>query len=87
MTYPWGKIRSTEHIEHHTSDAHPEASGVSSQVTQTITLPDRVLRFEGALDFHSDLQNFYYVYTRRLLRDGELVREKKWEETIPRDYH
>ncbi len=87
MTYPWGKIRYTEHIEHKASDARPEATGVASEVTQTITLPDRVLRFEGVLDFHSDLQNFYYTYTRRLLRDGQLVREKKWEETIPRDYH
>jgi putative CocE/NonD family hydrolase len=87
MTYPWGKIRYTEHIEHKADDTHPEATAVSSEVTQTITLSDRVLRFEGLLDFHSDLQNFYYTYTRRLLRDGQLVREKKWEETIPRDYH
>jgi len=87
MTYPWGKIRYTEHIEHKASDAHPEATGVASEVTQTITLPDRVLRFEGVLDFHSDQQNFYYTYRRRLLRDGEVVREKKWEETISRDYH
>ena len=87
MTYPWGRIRSTEHIEHKADDTHPEATRVASEVTQTITLPDRTLRFEGVLDFHSDLQNFYYTYTRRLLRDGELVREKKWEETIPRDFH
>jgi uncharacterized protein len=87
MSYPWGKIHYSERIEHKADDRHPEAAGVVSEVTQTITLPDRILRFEGVLDFHSDLQNFYYTYTRRLLRDGELVRERKWQETIPRDYH
>ncbi len=87
MSYPWGKIRYSERIEHKADDRHPEATGVASEVTQTITLPDRALRFEGVLDFHSDLQNFYYTYTRRLLRDGQLVRERKWNETIRRDYH
>jgi hypothetical protein len=87
MSYPWGKVRYSERIEHKADDRHPEATGVASEVTQTITLPDRTLRFEGVLDFHSDLQNFYYTYTRRLLRNGELVRERKWTETIRRDYH
>jgi putative CocE/NonD family hydrolase len=87
MSYPWGKIRYAEHIVHSVDDAHPELTGVTSEVSQTVTLPDRVLRFEGELDFHSDLQNFHYRYTRRVLRDGELLREKSWEETIPRDYH
>jgi hypothetical protein len=38
------------------------------------------------MSFRSDLKNFYYEYTRRLLKDGALVREKNWEDTIPRDH-
>ena len=34
--------------------------------------------------FRSDLENFYYSGVRRLLKDGRLVREKTWEQTIPR---
>jgi hypothetical protein len=87
MTYPWGKVRYAERIVHSVDDAHPELTGVTSEVSQTVTLPDRVLRFEGVLDFRSDVRNFHYRYTRRLLQDGELVREKHWDETIPRDFH
>jgi hypothetical protein len=34
----------------------------------------------------SDRTNFYYETTRRLRKDGVLVREKTWKETFPRDF-
>jgi hypothetical protein len=87
MTYPWGTVRSEERIVHEADDLHPERASVASALAHTVTLSDRVLRFEGLLDFRSDAQNFYYTYTRRVLQDGELVRERTWEEAIPRDHH
>ena len=51
-----------------------------------VELEDRVLVWEAELLFRSDLENFYYTYTRRLSVDGELVREKTWRDTIPRDH-
>jgi len=51
-----------------------------------VTLKNRVLRWEADLSFTSDLDNFYYRYTRRLLENGKPVREKTWNETIPRDF-
>lgn len=87
MTYPWGKVRSEERIVHEADDLHPERASVTSELAHTVTLPDRVLRFEGLLDFRSDARNFYYTYTRRLLQDGTLIRERTWEEAIPRDHH
>jgi len=48
---------------------------------------DRELLFEAVLDFHSDLENFYYLFTRRVFENGELLREKSWDETIPREFH
>jgi putative CocE/NonD family hydrolase len=87
MSYPWGKVRYEEEIVHSTDDRHPERTAVKSKLARTVTLADRVLRFEGVLDFHSDATSFHYAYTRRLLQDGELVRERKWEESFPRDHH
>jgi hypothetical protein len=52
----------------------------------TVELEDRTLTWEANLLFRSDLENFYYTYTRRLLQDGKLIREKHWEDTIPRDH-
>ena len=39
-----------------------------------------------AFSLRSDRKNFYYTYTRRLLQDGELVREKTWGEVMERDH-
>jgi hypothetical protein len=51
-----------------------------------VTLEDRVLLWEAELSFRSDLENFYYEYTRRLSENGEQLREKTWTDTMPRDH-
>ena len=84
--YPWGTETYRETIEHRTSDENPEDTRVKGTHMLQVELEDRTLRWEAELDFSSDLENFYYRYVRRLSKDGELVREKEWEETIPRNY-
>jgi putative CocE/NonD family hydrolase len=84
--YPWGTERFKETISHQTNDDHPEATSVVGTYQQTVELEDRTLTWESEMSFRSDLKNFYYEYTRRLLQDGALVREKNWEDTIPRDF-
>jgi len=86
MKYPWGTERNTESIVHEAQDDHPEATSVQGEYSTTVQLPDRTLRWEARLTFRSDRDNFYYTYFRRLLKDGTIVREKTWEDTIPRDY-
>jgi len=46
----------------------------------------RVLTFRDHLTMRSDKQNFYYAYTRELLENGQRIRRKNWQETIPRDH-
>jgi hypothetical protein len=84
--YPWGTERFEETIEHRTNDEHPESTSVVGSYRMTVELADRTLRWESDTTFRSDLENFYYDSTRRLLRDGELIRERRWEDTIPRDF-
>jgi hypothetical protein len=84
--YPWGTERYRERIVHEAQDDHPEAASVTGEHDLTVELEDRVLTWEGRLSFRSDAENFYYSYTRRLLQDGALLREKTWTETIPRDF-
>jgi hypothetical protein len=38
------------------------------------------------LSLTSDAKNFYYKYTRDLLKDGKPVKQRAWEETVPRDH-
>jgi hypothetical protein len=84
--FPWGTETYRETIEHRTSDAHPENTTVKGTHRLEVTLQERILLWEAELDFSSDLDNFYYRYVRKLSENGELIREKEWTETIPRDF-
>jgi hypothetical protein len=84
--YPWGREEYRERIEHRTWDNAPWNSSMKGSHEIEVNLPDRLLLWQAELDFSSDRDNFHYRYTRRLLQDGELLREKRWSETIPRDY-
>jgi putative CocE/NonD family hydrolase len=83
--YPWGKVVAVERITYDVADAHPEAATVAGDATTTITLPDRALAWRAVLEIRSDATNFYYRLKRELRKDGTLIREKTWQETIPRD--
>lgn len=84
--YPWGTERYVEAITHETQDDHPEKTSMLGKHKITVKLKDRTLTWEADLSFRSDHENFYYNYMRRLLQNGKLVREKAWQDTIPRDY-
>ena len=85
--YPWGTQTYREAIEHRTSDDHPENTSLLGTHRMEVKLDDgRVLLWEAELSFRSDLENFYYQYTRRLEENGEHIREKTWTDTIPRDH-
>ncbi|MGD8929051.1 MAG: CocE/NonD family hydrolase [Lysobacterales bacterium] len=84
--YPWGTETYHETIQHSTSDAHPENASLTGTHRMEVKLPGRTLTWEAELRFTSDRENFYYHYTRRLLENDVLLREKEWNDTIPRDF-
>ena len=84
--YPWGKESDFEGLAYETDDDHPESSSVRAEAEIVMTLKDYVLTWQGHLILTSDAKNFYYKYTRDLLKDGKLLKQKSWEETIPRDH-
>jgi hypothetical protein len=85
-SYPWGKEFYSENITHETNDDHPEETSMTGKHKITVELKDRVLIWEADLVFRSDRSHFYYTYTRRLLENEKLIREKTWKDTIPRDF-
>jgi putative CocE/NonD family hydrolase len=84
--FPWGTQRFTESIVHEAQDDHPDATSVRGTYGIEVALPDRTLKWESDVEWRSDRDNFYYLGKRRLLKDGQLVREKTWQDTIPRDH-
>ncbi|TFG75684.1 MAG: CocE/NonD family hydrolase [Flavobacteriales bacterium] len=83
--YPWGIVDYTESIEHTVSDARPEQANVNSVYTNTVKKEDRELVWSGELKFSSDLEHFYYDYTRRLQENDRMIRVRHWTETINRN--
>jgi hypothetical protein len=84
--YPWGIERFDENIEHRSSDINPANTLVNGRYSLEYELENRVIRFEQDVNFHSDLDNFYLHFHRRVLVNGDLKHKKFWKETIPRDY-
>lgn len=83
--YPWGKETDLEQLTYEIDDAHPEINVIHGDAETTLDLKNRVLVWTGHLSVTSDTNNFFYKYTRELRKDGDLVKTKTWEETIPRD--
>jgi putative CocE/NonD family hydrolase len=84
--YPWGKETDFENIDYLVDDAHPETCSVKGEAKTVFELKGRVLTWQGHLSVTTDQKNFYYKYTREVFKDDQIVKQKTWEETIPRDH-
>ena len=84
--YPWGIERFEEEIEHRTSDDNPAYTSVTGRYKITEELDGRTLDFEQNVEFKSDEENFYLTFHRWVSINGELYKERIWEEAIPRDF-
>jgi hypothetical protein len=70
-----------------TSDSDPSRSSFLGTERHRIRPPGRDFTLETTIDIQSDSTAFHVSVTRRLTRRGEALREKRWQEAIPRDYH
>lgn len=84
--FPWGTQKDFESLDYETDDAHPETSSVRGEAESIFALKGRTLTWRGHLVVTTDQKNFYYKYSRELLKDGQMYRSRTWQETIPRDY-
>jgi uncharacterized protein len=84
--YPWGKQDDFENLTYDVDDAHPETCSVRGEAESIFTLKGRTLIWRGHLLVTTDQKNFYYKYTRELVKDGQMMKSKTWQETIPRDH-
>jgi hypothetical protein len=70
-----------------TDDVHPANSKFRGETVRTIKLKDRTLELKTLIFLHSDENNFYAKFTRQIYEGKKLIRERSWEETIPREFH
>jgi hypothetical protein len=84
--YPWGKQDDFESLTYEGDDTHPETCTVKGEAESVFALKGRTLVWRGHLLVTTDQKNFFYSYTRELLKDGQLFKSKTWKEAIPRDH-
>jgi hypothetical protein len=84
--YPWGKRTHHEQLSYEVEDAHPDVNVVRGDSDSTFHLQGRTLLYRGHLEMRSDWKTFYYTYHRELLQNGRVIREKTWQDVIPRDH-
>jgi predicted acyl esterase len=84
--YPWGKETDDESLTYEAQDDHPEISSVQGEAKTVFELKGRVLTWKGHLSVTTDATNFYYHYTRELWKNDGLVKQKTWQQTVPRDH-
>ncbi|MDD2707090.1 MAG: CocE/NonD family hydrolase [Verrucomicrobiae bacterium] len=69
------------------SDQDPAHATYEAATNYAIQSPDRELRLVVKFRMASDEKNFNLTTVRQLFEDKELIREKKWEKSIPRGNH
>lgn len=67
-----------------TQDTNPANSSFEGKTIRRITMPDRSVELQTIITVQSDIKNFYVSFTRKIMENQKLIREKTWEETIPR---
>jgi putative CocE/NonD family hydrolase len=94
VTYTWsGKSRyeirgrrfeATEKNVYETKELDPASSRFLGDATDHIELRGRTIDVLTSAEIRSDAGNFHVTFVRRILENGRLLRERKWQETVPR---
>jgi putative CocE/NonD family hydrolase len=96
VTYTWSgksayeirgrRFEATEKNVYETRESEPAASRFLGEDTDRIELPGRTIDVLTTIEIRSDAKTFHVTFTRRVLENGDLVRERTWQEAVPRLY-
>jgi uncharacterized protein len=75
-----------ESMSYRVSDEQPDRASVSGEATTTVEMTGRVLVWRGLLEIESDAESFLYFFGRWLQENGRLIRSRRWDERVPRDF-
>jgi hypothetical protein len=70
-----------------TSDGDPSHASFLGIASHRIRPPGRDFALETTIDIRSDSTAFHVTVIRRLSVRGKLIRQRRWQEAIPREYH
>ena len=80
-------FRIDERNYYETNDNRPAESRFFGETKSTIGLKDRKLELRSTIEVRSDEKSFYVKIIRYLFKDDDLLRQREWNETIPRMFN
>jgi hypothetical protein len=81
------KFETAERNTYTTHDDNPADSSFDGEESHVIRLEGgRLLKLVSHLEVRSDAKDFRVVFSRTLHENGSLLREKTWDERIPRQF-
>jgi hypothetical protein len=96
VTYTWGgksryeirdrRFEATEKNIYEIRESNPADARFLGEDTDRIELPGRTIDVLTSVEIRSDAKAFHVTFTRRVLENGGLVRERTWQEAVPRMY-
>ena len=78
---------SIDKTSYQTDDVNPANSSFSGETVRTFQLGNRILELKTFISLRSDRHNFYVKFTRKIFEEKELIKERSWKETLPREFH
>ena len=71
---------------HETSDRLPERSSYRGEAGHRIRMAARTIELRTRMSLESDAKSFQAGFHRSVFENDRLVREHRWEETVPRRF-
>lgn len=85
MELPWGRELKRSEMVFTVNDHRPDRASAHGEAEWIVEIDDRRLAWRSILDVESTQTDFIYRFRRELLQDGLMVRERSWQDRVPRD--
>jgi hypothetical protein len=80
------KYTAVEKVAYQTHDLDPARSSFFGEGAHVIQLEDRTLELKFLVSLVSDEENFHVKIVRQIFEKGKLIKERRWEASIPREF-
>ena len=76
-----------EKVAYQTNDLDPAQSSFFGEGGHIIQLENRIVKLKFLVSVVSDEENFIVKIVRQIFEEKKLIRERRWEASLPRDFH
>lgn len=80
------KYASVEKVAYQTNDLDPARSSFFGEGGHTVQMEGRILAVKLMVSIDSDADRFNVKIVRQVFENGNLIRERRWEASLPREF-